>query len=154
MKISKTYSHNFADLIIRGKNLEKELFDIFDLPTIRAEKKIAPTLKENVRNRLSTCGWTMDPQINIAYNPTINAMKFGVGLMLQTGNITRAFYDLLKFQAMKENSRIECSIMAVPTVQTSRELGSNIANFERITNEIQLYRNIISVPVLIVGIDD
>ncbi|MBC1939175.1 hypothetical protein HCB16_07705 [Listeria welshimeri] len=154
MKIVKTYSHNFADLIISEKKLESELIGIFSHPDILPGKKAAPILKEKVRNSLSVNGWVINPEVSIAYNPTINAMKFGVGLMLQTGNITRAFYDLLKFQVMNENSKIECAVMVIPTSNAAKLLGSNIANFDRLTNEIQLYRNIINIPILFAGIDE
>lgn len=154
MKIKKIYSHNFAELILKDKNVYQEIQEILTDPTTLMQKKAAPLIKTVIRDRLTINGWTLDASVNVAYNLTINALKDEVGLMVQTGNITRAFYDLLKFQTMKNNSRIEVAVLIVPVTGAAKALGSNIANFERMTNELILYKNIITVPCLIVGIDE
>ena len=80
-------------------------------------------------------------------------MKNLVGLMIQTGNITRAFYDLLKFQSMYIMDKIDGCILVVPTVEAAKLLGSNISNFTRVRNELKLYKHTINLPCLIIGID-
>ena len=76
------------------------------------------------------------------------------GLTVQTGNVTRAFYDLMKFEVIHKNDRIDAAVLIVPTSGAARALGSNIANFTRVTNELRLFRNIITVPCLVLGIDE
>lgn len=154
MKVTKIYSHNYAELILKEKEMFDRIISLLDIPEILMQKKAAPTIKNDVRDRLGIEGWTLEASVNVAYNLKINALKNNVALMLQTGNITRAFYDLLKFQVMKDNSRIDVAVLVVPTTGAAKSLGSNIANFERIKSELALFKNIISVPCLIIGIDE
>ena len=73
---------------------------------------------------------------------------------MQTGNITRAFYDLMKFEVMHKNDRVDAAVLIVPTSGAARSLGSNLANFTRVINELELFRHIITVPCLVLGIDE
>ena len=60
----------------------------------------------------------------------------------------------MKFEVMYKNDRIDAAVLIVPTSGAARALGSNIANFTRVTNELALFRHIITVPCLILGIDE
>src|SRR5579859_1945397 len=111
---------------------------------------MAPSIKSHFQSRWNVSGWASDPVVHTDHNLTINAMKQRTGLTVQTGNITRAFYDLLKFQAMFLHNRIDMAVLMVPTAAAASILGSNLASFNRITDEMGLFFHIITVPVLVV----
>ncbi len=96
----------------------------------------------------------MNVRVHSDSNIKINAIKNGVALTLQTGNITRAFYDLLKFEVMYRANRIDSAVLIVPSRNAARELGSNIANFQRVTAELKLFRDVITVPCTVLGVDE
>ena len=96
----------------------------------------------------------MNVRVHSDFDIKINAIKDGVALTLQTGNITRAFYDLLKFEVMYRANRIESAVLIVPSSTAARELGSNIANFQRVTGELKLFQDIITVPCMVLGVDE
>ncbi|MED4856266.1 BglII/BstYI family type II restriction endonuclease [Bacillus atrophaeus] len=154
MKVYEEYSHNHADVILKEKGIYDEIFQLIDEPNIGMAKKAAPFIKQHVKDELAVHEWVLEPSVNVAFNLSVNAMKDSTGLMVQTGNITRAFYDLLKFQVMKDNNRIDVGVLIVPTAGAAKALGSNIANFTRVTNEIILFSRILNVPCLILGIDE
>jgi hypothetical protein len=154
VRVHEQYSHNFADVILKDKGLYEEIIGLMNAPEIGMLKGAAPVINDRVKGNLATQGWVLDPSVNVAFNLNINAMKNFVGLTVQTGNITRAFYDLLKFQTMKENDRIHVGVLVVPTAGAARVLGSNIANFTRVSNEILLFSRTINIPCLILGIDE
>jgi hypothetical protein len=114
---------------------------------------MAPAVKEHFEARWAELGWASEVAVDPQRNPTINAMKQRIGMTVQTGNIARAFYDLLKFQAMYLNSRVDVAVLMVPTAAAASTLGSNIANFSRVTDELELFFHIITVPVLIVSFE-
>lgn len=154
MQFFEEYSHNYGKIITEEKKLYDEVIKSLFVPHVGAAKKSASVFKEAVEANFSARGWIINPSVNSEYNLTINAMKNKVGLTVQTGNISRAFYDLLKFQVMYENDKIDSCILVVPTSQAAKALGSNIANFTRVKNEMFLYKHIINIPCLIIGVDE
>ena len=68
--------------------------------------------------------------------------------------MARAFYDLLKFEAMYRKRKIDAAVLVVPVYEAARALGDNIANFTRVTREITLFAGIITVPCVVIGIDE
>ena len=76
-----------------------------------------------------------------------------MAFQLQTGNMSRAPYDLLKLQYLFQSERIEAAALALPTKAAARTIGDNIANAERIINELELFDRVISVPIIVVAFD-
>lgn len=154
MKFFEEHSHNFGKQVIEGKGIYDEIIKSLDVPEIGAYSGATTQYKQEVENNFTRRGWVINPVVNKEYSLTINAMKSKIGLTVQTGNIARAFYDLLKFQSMYINDRIDSCVLVIPTIGASKALGSNIANYTRVKSEIALYKHIITVPCLIIGIDE
>ena len=93
----------------------------------------------------------MRPKVHDDHGLTINAMKSRVALTVQTGNVTRAFYDLMKFQVMYLNNRIDVAALILPTQAAAETLGDNISDYARVSDEIRLFRHVITVPCLLVA---
>ncbi len=153
LKFKEEYSHNFGKQLTVEKKLYDEIINCIFIPEIGVCKGITGELKATVERNCTEFGWVINPTVAKGYGLTINAMKNRVGLMIQTGNITRAFYDLLKFQSMYIMDKIDGCILVVPTVEAAKLLGSNISNFTRVRNELKLYKHTINLPCLIIGID-
>jgi len=79
-------------------------------------------------------------------------MKGPAALCLQTGNVSRFYADILKLQFSFAEGRCRYGILIVPTPKAARTIGSNIANFERLRNELKLFGKIITMPLLVLGI--
>ena len=154
MQIVKEYSHRHGLEAIKKKECNKEVRALVDAPEIGMARGNARRINDVVKMRLSNAGWALGVCVNSRFKLDINGMKNRVGLMIQTGNITRAFYDLMKFEVMHKNNLIDAAVLIVPTSGAARALGSNIANFTRVTNELELFQHIITVPCLILGIDE
>ena len=85
---------------------------------------------------------------------TLNLVKDKVVVQVQLGNVARAFYDLMKMQAMHTQNRAACGVLVVPTSAAARQIGSNLAQFERVSKELQgVFFHQITIPVLVVGIE-
>jgi hypothetical protein len=154
MQIVTEYSHRFALEALQDKGLNEEVRALVSIPEIGMARGNAGLINSDVRSNLLEAGWALDPRVHANYRLDINGMKNRVGLTLQTGNITRAFYDLMKFEVMHKNDRIDAAALIVPTSGAAGALGSNIANFTRVTNELNLFRHIITIPCMVFGIDE
>ena len=96
-------------------------------------------------------GWSDKTRIDADTQITVTAMKEQIALCLQTGNMSRMYADLIKLQYLYQKDRATGAFYLVPTKDTAKEMGSNMANLERLTAELKLYRHIISIPIVVIG---
>ncbi len=154
MQIAKEYSHRHGLEVLEKKECHDEVCTLVDAPEIGMARGNARHINDVVKMRLSNAGWVRGVCVNSKFKLDINGMKNRVGLTIQTGNITGSFYDLMKFEGMHKNNLIDAVVLIVPTFSVARALGRNIANFTRVTNDLELFRHIITVPCLVLGIDE
>lgn len=113
-------------------------------------KKTVASLKESVRERLEKEGWTGEYRTS---KITISSYLRGVGLCFQTGNVGRIYADLLKLQTLYTKGNITAGIILVPQIVTAKELGSNMANYERLIRELPIFSQVITMPLVVIGFD-
>ena len=154
MHVVDEYSHHHGQEALVEKGLDVEVRNLVNIQEIGMSRRGTKMINNAVEKRLSDMGWALDVRVQTNYRLDINGYKNRVGLTVQTGNIVRAFYDLMKFEVMYKNDRLDVAVLVVPTAGAARVLGSNIANFTRVTNELGLFRHIITVPCLVLGIDE
>ncbi len=98
-------------------------------------------------------GWASRVPV-LGSNLTVSFMREGTAVCLQLGNVARTYADMLKLQALFAAGRIVDAALVVPDEPLSHDLGSNHASFDRTEREIELFANVITVPILLVGVDD
>jgi hypothetical protein len=117
-------------------------------------RKQGPAIREKLLEALRTDGWSrpvkLDPEIGI----TVGAMKEGVALSAQFGNMARFYADLLKLQYLHLRGRATAAIYLLPMKESSKLLGENIVNFERLCTELNYFQEIIRIPILVVGLEE
>lgn len=153
MKLAFIYDHHNANAEWSRRELDEWLTDIFAAPGITLKPRCTPQIRQHVSTAFSNDGWALDVKIDQLLNLTVFAMKGDLAFQLQTGNMSRAPYDLLKLQYLWQSEKITCAAMAVPTREGAAAIGDNIANAERISNELKLFSRIITVPILLVAFD-
>lgn len=116
-------------------------------------KKTVASLKGSVRERLEKEGWTGEYRLDATSKITISSHLRGVGLCFQTGNVGRIYADLLKLQTLYTKGNITAGIILVPQIDTAKELGSNMANYERLIRELPIFSQVITMPLVVIGSD-
>lgn len=112
-------------------------------------------LRASILERLSLEGWPNNVRVDPTNSRiTITSTRHEVGLCLQTGNMSRVYADLLKLQTLFANHRIVASICIVPKKTFSNAINSNVVNFERFTNELNIFSKTVTVPMLVYGIEE
>lgn len=84
---------------------------------------------------------------------TITSSKDDVGLCLQTGNMSRLYADLMKLQAMNLDGMIKAAIIILPSQQTAKLLGSNVAQAKRLERELAIFKKAYHVPTVIFALE-
>lgn len=154
MKLAFTYpEHHSAGHEWERRDLYEWLTDVFEAPSIPINRGCTTQIKEHVTTEFLNEGWAMEARLNQNANLRVTAMKDDVAFQLQTGNMSRAPYDLLKMQYLCTSGKIKVAAIALPTVQAAKLMGDNIANAERVIRELQLFEKVITVPVLVIAFD-
>lgn len=112
----------------------------------------AKEIRTKITEVLLSLGWSDKIKIDPSSGISITALNSEVGLCLQVGNMARFYADLLKLQTLFINNKIKSAIYILPTKETSAKMGQNIANFDRMTDELKIFEQTITLPILVIGI--
>lgn len=151
MQFEESFSlHNGASEWKR-RGLMDWLVDLFQAPSLAVSQGSTKKIRDYLRTELTQSGWAYHPRVDSEYEIRVTGLYQDLGFQIQTGNISRAMYDLLKLQYLFTQRRIEAAAIAVPTKQAAETIGSNIANSERLWGELQLFDRVITVPLVVVS---
>ncbi len=153
MKLSYVYDHHNAVAEWQRRELDEWLTDIFEVPQIQLRRKCTPDIRRHVAGEFEKEGWALDVKLDQELGLTVFAMRDDLAFQLQTGNMSRAPYDLLKLQYLYTSQRIQCAALAVPTRDGANAIGDNIANADRLSNELKLFSRVISVPIMLIAFE-
>jgi hypothetical protein len=151
MKLDSVYDHHNGVTEWQKRELQDWLQDVFEAPGIKMQEGCTTEIRDHVSNEFEKEGWAMTVKIDQDLGLTVFAVKNDLAFHLQTGNISRAAYDLLKLEYLYKSRRIEAAALALPTKDCAVLLGSNIANSDRITRELQLFDRIVTVPISVIS---
>ncbi len=154
MKLAYTYEdHHSAGSEWQRRDLKEWLRGVFEAPAVKIEPRCTPNIRKHVERELLHEGWALNVNLNQAHGLSVLAMRESLAVQLQTGNISRAPYDLLKLQYLFQSERIEVAALALPTKESARIIGDNVANAERVIRELKLLNRVITVPMLVVAFE-
>lgn len=119
---------------------------------VNRQENEASNIRKQILHNLYGSGWSTEVRVSPISRITISSMKKKIGLCVQFGNMSRMYADLLKIQHLYLEDHIKAGIMIVPTLDLARNLGSNLVNLERLTDELALFEKTIAVPMLIYGV--
>lgn len=151
MKFDATYSLHNGDAEWGRRELFEWLTDLFEAPDIEIAVGCTGRIRSHLKAELLEAGWSYDVRISQSHDLTVTGMFRDLAFQVQTGNISRAMYDLLKLEYLYKEKKIQAAALAVPTKSAAEIIGSNIANVERVWNEVQLFDRVLSVPLLLVS---
>jgi hypothetical protein len=154
MKLAFTYDdhHNAGAEWVR-RDLKEWLTDVFEAPAIKIRRHCTPEIHQHVQQEFINEGWATDVRLAQEQKLVVTAMKDDLAFQLQTGNMSRAPYDLLKLQYLFQSQRIEAAALALPTKDAARLIGDNIAHAERVCRELKLFDRVITVPIIVVAFE-
>jgi hypothetical protein len=96
-------------------------------------------------------GWSPEVRIDPNSRISITSIKNRIGLCLQTGNMGRMYADLLKFQTAYQKKIVTAGVLIIPTKDSAKILGDNIANYDRLCKELIIFGEVIVIPLVLYG---
>jgi len=154
MKICDIYSHLYAADKLKGKG---EIFN--EIESILTDEKLIfgkhrpSEIKSKINNKFNNKGWADKTRIGQS-RLTISFLKSKVGVCFQLGNVARTYADILKLTQLGKKNVIDVGLIIVPHKIESKKLGANYAQYDRLANEMKHFADIISTPILIIGLSN
>jgi hypothetical protein len=133
--------------------LRKEIESAIAKCSVIPARRAAPRIGAAIEGALTNAGWSGEVRLAGASGITITSAKLGVGLCLQTGNMSRMYADLLKLQQMFLKGSIKVGVMIVPGLLAAKEMGENIINADRLKRELDIFRSVIHMPLVVFAFD-
>lgn len=118
---------------------------------LKLQHGCSSTVRKTIHNGLIKMGWSSKIKLSITSQISITAMNGDFALCLQTGNMGRFYADLLKLEYIYRKRNIMAAIYILPTKQAATTMGSNLVNYERLVDELNLFQEIVTVPIFVIG---
>ncbi len=151
MKCS-VYSH-CAGIEAVAKPLHDELLDAITSVQVRPRRGSSRRIRDAILQNLVERGWSKALAVSPGSGMTITSFKSRVGLCIQTGNVARMYADLLKLQKLYRDDAIQAAVMILPSLSMANAIGSNVAHTTRLHRELEIFRDVIDVPMLVLGLE-
>ena len=153
MKFAGAWSLHNGQAEWEKRELSDWLTDLFEVPNITIGAGCTGKIRSHIAAELTNSGWSHNVRIDPNYDLTVTGRYRDLAFQIQTGNVSRAFYDLLKLQFLYQQGKIEAAALALPTKAAGLLIASNVPSVERVWGEVQLFDRIITFPLLIVGFE-
>ncbi len=153
MKLNSVYDHHNAVAEWQRRGLHEWLSGVFEAPTVIIQRYCTAAIRAYIENEFANEGWALDVRLDQHHQLAVTALKGDLAFQLQTGNMSRAPYDLLKLQYLFQERKIQAAALALPTLSAAKVIGENIANSDRVCRELKLFDRVISVPIIVVAFD-
>lgn len=147
------YSHrNGSDVI--PQEYTDELGRILHRCKVEMKKYSIADFKNYLLPAIKRGGWSDEFYLDRNSKITISSIKGKTGLCIQTGNAARLYADLLKLQTLYARGTITAGIIILPVGTCARSLGTNLASYERAVRELDIFKQVITTPLVVIGFDN
>ena len=151
MKV-EVYSHSQGEQRVDPR-IKAEVISTLDNLNFPIRKGCADKLRKSILSVLGTHGWSDEFKLDSDSQISLTSSLHDHLLCLQTGNMGRFYADLLKMQYVFSNRHAKAGFYILPSKEAAKKMGSNIAQFDRFTKELNLFKHIITIPILVLGIN-
>lgn len=149
MNILTSSHRNGVDIV--SETLVADISNAFSIIEKKVERYEISDIRHDVLAELQIKGWSDKLFLSRGSNISITTQKSNVGLCMQTGNVSRVYADLLKLQTLFVKGKIKAGIIVVATTKCAKQYTSNAATYERLVRELDIFSQVITMPLVVVG---
>lgn len=137
LEMFRTYVYRNADMVLDGKNLLREVFEISNTITKIDHKAI----KDSFLAR----GWTVENSVLPESRWGWDAYKDKVVVSIEFSLIDAAHRDFLRVMLWKHMNMVDAMVYVTSI--------SRAPKFEEVKREIETFEPILDIPILLIGLD-
>ena len=133
----------------------KKIFKCLDNLNFKFYKNCTSDLNSTFKNSINKLGYINQVPINSDSKMTLKHFSPIDNTIIEPSfsNCGRRGLNLLKFQYMYNLEMTNLIINIVLKKELANFISASLINFEQLENEIKLFQNIITAPIILVGID-
>jgi len=133
-------------------NLSKELIHLIEDVKFKFIRNSASQFREELKSKLDKLNLINNLKVDSRLRNVVQGYKDKVALQTSFSNSARRMLDLVKFQHLYNNEIIESAIYMVFNKEVARVVANNTLHSEQIINELEVYKEIITVPIILIEI--
>jgi hypothetical protein len=130
--------------------LEQELDQLLEIKNKYSDE--TRFLREGWKESLTDVGWVPEFRLGDS-NLRLGYKRDRSGLCIQLGNVCRFHSDLLKLSYLGQRKSIDHAVIVVPSDAYSKELGSNHASYSKCERDLELFIDVLGMPILLMEVD-
>lgn len=146
------FSHCGGDKAV-PKALQTSVSDAIGAVKTKLTEGASQDIRDEILGRLTAEGWSAEVRVAADSEMTITSIRDHVGLCLQTGNMARAPYDLLKLQTLYYDGHIRAAVMIVPSRDAAKKLGKGLVDASRLEREMTIFKKAYNVPTVVYSLE-
>lgn len=147
----QVYSHHNSESAVDA-GIKNDILQVISSAKFVIQGGCALHLRKMIMTKLKGLGWSDGFKLDANSQITITSSNDDHVLCFQTGNMSRFYADMLKLEYVFKKRKAKAAIYLIPTKTAALAMGSNIAHFERLCFELNLFKDIITIPILVIGI--
>ncbi len=133
-------------------DIAKDVFKVLDSIDFEFRRNKSGELKNRLNTEFKLMGWYNSLKVDPKLNWKIQYYYEDTAILYYFSNKARASLDLVKIQHMHQSKKIKKSVYIVLCKKEAVEMGDNLANFENIVKEINIFNKIFTLPILLIGV--
>jgi hypothetical protein len=146
------YDHQ-AGATVLSRDCVESVGEVITELTLSKRDRSTAKLRTRILDGLHRAGWSDETKLDPSSGITVTSVRDSIGMCFQTGNTARIYADLMKLQLLFSRKKIAGAIIMLYSKASARELGQNLANFDRLTRELDIFKEVITVPALVFGLE-
>lgn len=148
---TELYSHNKAKTVINSTICAQVLRAVQEVD-VEINEQCRGRVREGILQNLRGLGWSDKFRLHTNSQISLTSSLGENVLCLQTGNMSRFYADLLKLQYVFAKGNATAAFYLIFSKEAAKIVGSNLAHFDRMIRELALFKETITIPILVVGI--
>ncbi|MDA9834983.1 hypothetical protein N9C43_04910 [Gammaproteobacteria bacterium] len=146
----KTFINNYENIL---QDIDLNFLRVLENIKYNPATENITSYKKNILELFANEGFVMKYPINSTLL-TISGVKSDIGLQVQLGNAARFYADMIKLQWFFDNNVIKYAVYVCFTKSAAKDsYADNLVNMDRCIRELKLFKEIISIPTVVVGLD-
>lgn len=147
MRFIESKINGFLDNLISN-----EVHKILESIEFEHQKNSSPFLKEILQYEFNKLNWYSKFKVDSRLNWYVQFYAKETVILFYFSNKARSSLDLIKIQHLYASGKIKDAIYIVLTSESANKVASNLANFETLEKEISVFKETITCPILLIGL--
>lgn len=147
MNLNTHYINNAVE-----SNLSNEVIVLLGQLEFKFKKNSASNFRNLVKSQLDTLNLIDNLKVDSRLKVVVQSFKDKVALQTSFSNSARRMLDLVKFQHLYNHNIIQSAIYVVFSKDVAQVVANNTLHAEQIKVELEVYKKIITVPIILIEI--